>query len=85
MHAKIPSDIVLPEIPHNSPSLPYEKPELGQNYWLKDNFFPDEIAKDIANRCFNKKKMEIRQTLYKRTLARHALKKRTKHQRAYTG
>jgi len=59
MHAKIPSDIVLPEIPHNSPSLPYEKPELGQNYWIKDNFFPDEIAKDIANRCFNKKKWKL--------------------------
>jgi hypothetical protein len=59
MHMKIPSDIALPDIPYNVPTLPYEEPALGGNYWIKDDFFPDAIAKDIANRCFNKEKWKL--------------------------
>jgi hypothetical protein len=59
MHARIPADAVLPEIPQNSPGLPYEEPKLGENFWIKDDFFPSDTAKDIANRCYNKKKWKL--------------------------
>ena len=33
-------------------TLPYRKPELGQDYWIKDNILPHAL--DVAERCFNK-------------------------------
>lgn len=56
MHEKFNAQMLLPDIPFGSPKLPYEKPELGVNYWVIDNFFPQVQAIDIANRCLNKKK-----------------------------
>lgn len=56
MHEKFNDQMVLPDIPFGSPTLAYEKPELGVNYWVVDNFFPHAKAIEIANRCFNKKK-----------------------------
>ena len=55
MHSKITDAGALPAIPHNVPELPYEKPELGVNYWIADDFFAQKEAVAIANRCFNKK------------------------------
>ncbi len=59
MYAKLPTDTVLPEVPYGQPVLPYEKPELGVNLWVKDDFFADAKAKKIANRCFNPKKWKL--------------------------
>jgi hypothetical protein len=32
--------------------LPYRKPELGKDYWVKDNVLPNAL--EVAERCFNK-------------------------------
>ena len=32
--------------------LPYRKPELGKDYWIKDSILPNAI--EVAERCFNK-------------------------------
>ncbi|WP_371377277.1 DUF6445 family protein [Thalassotalea aquiviva] len=40
-------------------SLPYEKPVLGENYWIVDDFFTNKEAKDIANRCYLKSKWKL--------------------------
>jgi hypothetical protein len=56
MYAKVPTDAVLPAVPYDQPTLPYEKPQQGVNYWVEDDFFPEAQAKEIAKRCFNKKK-----------------------------
>lgn len=59
MYEKYDESIVQPSIPYNSPTLPYEKPELGVNYWLQDDFFPHKKALELANRCYNKKKWKL--------------------------
>lgn len=59
MHEKYPHDLILPEVPFNSPTLPYEKPEENVNYWIADNFFTDKQATDIANRCYTKAKWKL--------------------------
>jgi hypothetical protein len=56
MYEKYNEKMILPEIPFGSTTLNYEKPELGINYWIVDDFFPSAKAVEIANRCFNKKK-----------------------------
>lgn len=38
-----------PAIPPSAPRLPYEAPELGRNYWIRDDALPN--AHDIAKRC----------------------------------
>lgn len=40
-------------------TLPYEKPVLGENYWVIDDFFAKKTAIDIANRCYLKKKWKL--------------------------
>lgn len=42
MYEKYNDLIKLPMIPYGSPTLPYEKPELGINYWVQDDFFLKE-------------------------------------------
>jgi hypothetical protein len=59
MYEKYDENWELPAVPFNSPTLPYEKPELGINYWIQDDFFPHKKAIDIANKCFNKKKWKL--------------------------
>lgn len=59
MHSKITDAGALPAIPHNVSELPYEKPELGVNYWIADDFFAQKEAVAIANRCFNKTKWKL--------------------------
>ncbi len=59
MHEKYSADLALPEVPLNSPALPYEKPEENVNYWVADNFFTDKQATDIANRCYTKTKWKL--------------------------
>lgn len=59
MYEKYDENMVLPAIPYNSPTLPYEKPELGLNYWIQDDFFPAKKAVDLANKCYNKKKWKL--------------------------
>ncbi|MFT5164319.1 MAG: hypothetical protein ACI9FJ_002920 [Alteromonadaceae bacterium] len=59
MYAKVPTDTTLPAIPFDQPVLPYEKPEPGVNLWIKDDFFPQEKAKKISNRCFIHKKWTL--------------------------
>jgi len=59
MHDKYNNQMELPDVPYNSPTIPYEKPELGVNYWIKDDFFPTKKANEIANKCFNKKKWKL--------------------------
>lgn len=59
MYAKTPIDTVLPKVPLDQPVLPYEKPQEGVNYWIKDDFFPPDKAKKIANRCFTPKKWKL--------------------------
>ena len=59
MHDKYSTELELPNIPLNSPTLPYEKPEENVNYWVADNFFTEKQATDIANRCFNKAKWKL--------------------------
>ncbi|MFT6194245.1 MAG: hypothetical protein ACJASU_001145 [Cognaticolwellia sp.] len=34
MYEKYDKNMVLPAMPYNSPTLAYEKPELGVNYWI---------------------------------------------------
>lgn len=46
-------------VPSGDRTLPYEAPELNENYWLEDNFFNQKDALSIANRCFNKKKWKL--------------------------
>ena len=46
-------------IPDNAPTLPYEKPVMGKNYWIEDDFFTKKDALSIANRCYNKKKWKL--------------------------
>lgn len=45
--------------PTNDRTLPYEKPELGVNYWVEDDFFAKKDALAIANRCFGMKKWKL--------------------------
>lgn len=45
--------------PKDDRTLPYEKPELGVNYWVEDDFFAKKDALAIANRCFAKKKWKL--------------------------
>jgi hypothetical protein len=64
MNKKIHHDFVPPgleslSIPPNSPAINYEKPELGVNYWVEDDFFKQDEAIVIANRCFNKSKWKL--------------------------
>jgi len=59
MIQKLPDISTLPSVPTNVPTLSYEKPELGKNYWIADNFFPEKKAIEIANRCFNKSKWKL--------------------------
>ncbi|MFB1035914.1 MAG: DUF6445 family protein, partial [Sinobacterium sp.] len=59
MHDKYSTELDLPDIPLNSPTLPYEKPEENVNYWIADNFFTEKQATDIANRCYNKSKWKL--------------------------
>jgi hypothetical protein len=33
-------------------TLPYRKPEIGKDYWIKDHILPDPC--EVADRCFNK-------------------------------
>lgn len=47
----------LPNIPQGAPVLPYEKPELGVNYWIQDNILPN--ADDVVARCLAQKKWEL--------------------------
>lgn len=47
------------EVPSGDRTLPYEAPELNENYWLEDDFFNQKDALSIANRCFNKKKWKL--------------------------
>jgi hypothetical protein len=56
MHEKFNDKVTLPEVPFDSPTLTYEKPELGVNYWVVDDFFDHSKAVEISNRCFNKSK-----------------------------
>lgn len=56
MHEFVPQDKLDLKPPFDAPSLPYEKPEEGVNYWIFDDFFPEKVATDIANRCYLKKK-----------------------------
>ncbi len=59
MYDKYNENMTLPEIPYNSPTLPYEKPELGVNYWIQDDFFSHDKAIALANKCYNKKKWKL--------------------------
>ncbi|ABZ78586.1 conserved hypothetical protein [Shewanella halifaxensis HAW-EB4] len=59
MHEKYSSNLTLPEVPFNSPTLPYEKPEENVNYWIVDNLFTEKQATDIANRCYTKTKWKL--------------------------
>ena len=59
MYDKYDENMAAAEIPYNSPTLPYEKPELGVNYWIQDDFFPTKKAIDLANKCYNKKKWKL--------------------------
>ncbi|WP_199609060.1 DUF6445 family protein [Flocculibacter collagenilyticus] len=59
MHAQYSDQLDLPSVPYNAPTLTYEKPELGINYWICDDFFPQKTAIEIANRCFNKSKWKL--------------------------
>ncbi|WP_448546924.1 hypothetical protein [Thalassotalea fusca] len=59
MHEMFIENVTSEDVPFGVPTLRYEKPTLGQNYWICDNFFPEKIAIDIANRCFNKKKWKL--------------------------
>lgn len=59
MHEKYSANLTLPEVPFNSPTLPYEQPEENVNYWVVDNFFSDKQATDIANRCYTKTKWKL--------------------------
>lgn len=59
MHEQYHENMELPEVPYNVPTLQYEKPELGKNYWVVDDFFPQKKALEIANRCFNKAKWKL--------------------------
>lgn len=59
MHEKYTEEKGHIEIPFNSPTLSYEKPELNVNYWVVDDFFQHKKAIDIANRCFNKQKWKL--------------------------
>lgn len=59
MYEKYDESMDLPEIPYNSTTLPYEKPRLGINYWIQDDFFPQKKAIELANRCYNKKKWKL--------------------------
>jgi hypothetical protein len=59
MHEQYSEDKAHLTIPFNSPTLPYEKPELGVNHWIADNFFDHKLAVTIANRCFNKEKWKL--------------------------
>ncbi|WP_245589210.1 DUF6445 family protein [Chitinimonas koreensis] len=42
----------LPAVPASAPSLPYEAPALGVNYWVRDGILPD--AEAVAARCFDR-------------------------------
>jgi len=44
----------LPEILPGAPTLHYEAPELGKNYWLIDDYLAN--AREVSNRCFNAKR-----------------------------
>lgn len=46
-------------VPDGERTLPYEKPELGKNFWVHDDFFTKKEALDIANRCYKKKKWKL--------------------------
>ncbi len=59
MHQEYSDKVASLEIPFGEPSLEYEKPELGVNYWVVDDFFPEKKAREIANRCYNKKKWTL--------------------------
>ncbi|NMH64914.1 DUF6445 family protein [Shewanella salipaludis] len=59
MHDRVPEGIEALEVPYNAPILPYEKPELEVNYWIADDFFPEQHAIEISNRCFNKPKWKL--------------------------
>jgi uncharacterized protein DUF6445 len=39
-------------MPLRADILPYRKPELGKDYWIKDSILPNAI--EVAERCFNK-------------------------------
>ncbi|MBH0043421.1 DUF6445 family protein [Pseudoalteromonas sp. SWXJZ10B] len=53
-HQKVPKSVVLPSVPSNAPGLRYEKPELGSNYWVVDEFFKHEEAMAIRSSCLKK-------------------------------
>ena len=53
-YLKVPEGVALPSIPSDSPGLRYEKPELGSNYWVADDFFKHEEAMAIRSSCLEK-------------------------------
>ena len=55
----IPTDESLPDIPMGVPTLKYEAPTLGVNYWVEDNLFTPAQLKVISNRGFNQKKWRM--------------------------
>ena len=59
LHDFVPKHLESLSIPPNVPSLTYEKPEIGVNYWIEDDFFTQEEAIVLANRCFNKSKWKL--------------------------
>jgi hypothetical protein len=59
MHQKFSHDLNLPDIPFDDSTLHYEKPEQNINYWIVDDFFPEKLATDIANRCYLKNKWKL--------------------------
>ncbi|ATG79081.1 DUF6445 family protein [Pseudoalteromonas sp. 20-92] len=52
-HLKVPLDVVLPSVPSDAPGLRYEKPSIGNNYWVVDDFFDSEEAMSIRSSCLN--------------------------------
>lgn len=49
-------EVLLPPIPANAPSLPYEPLEHGKNYWIVDQALPN--AEEIAERCYQREQWQ---------------------------
>lgn len=47
----------LPPIPAGAPKLAYERPELGVNLWVQDDFLPN--APEVAQRCLTHQGWEL--------------------------
>ena len=49
--------LLLPATSARRPELVYRKPQLGRDYWIKDNILPNAI--DVSQRCFAKTDWEL--------------------------